>query len=74
MKPQQIERYINSLKNHNIDINALYDNNGRDDNYLNILLNLRKLPDAIDFLMGKGNEDCRRLEENAENNTNNIYD
>ena len=68
IEPQKIEQYIVSLKNHNIDINTLYDNNEGVDNYLNILLNLRKLPDAIDFLMGKGDEDCRRLEENAGNN------
>ena len=58
--------YINNLKKYDVDIDLLYE----PDNYLNILLILKKNPDSISFLIGKNQQVCKILEEAAFYNDN----
>ena len=62
---ENLMKYIDNLRENNIDIDILYDKNYHYDNYLNILLNLKEEPKAISFLLEKNEDDCKSLKEAA---------
>ena len=62
----KLREYINKLKENKIEIELLYENKNEKNNYLNILKNLNKQPDAIQFLI-KTN-DCKILQDAASEN------
>ena len=57
---------IKDIKLYSIDIGILYDKNNKEDNYLKILLLLKKQPEAIIFLTKINYDMCRNLEEIVE--------
>ena len=67
---EDLMRYIDRLKQNNINIDILYDKNYNYDNYLNILLNLNEEPKAIVFLLERNEDDCNALQEAAGNDDN----
>ena len=54
---------INGLKSYSNDIDTLYDKNLKEDNYLNILLKLKRHPEALILFEEKKFNDCHSLEE-----------
>jgi len=54
---------INDLKSYSIDIDTLYDKNLKEDNYLNILLKLKRHPEALMLYEEIKFKDCHSLEE-----------
>ena len=62
----KLGEYINKLKENKIDLEILYENKNQINNYLNILKNLNKQPDSIQFLI-KTN-DCKTLQDAAAEN------
>ena len=59
-----INNAISNLKKNSINIDLLYDDNFKGDNYLSILLTLKEQPEALKFLLKeKIDEDCRNLQE-----------
>ena len=63
-----LSEYINDLKKNNIDIDILYKKEEKFDNYINILLALKKVPESITFLINFRLDDCRALQEAAADN------
>ena len=59
---EELKKYIENLKQNNIDIDILYDKNYKYDNYINILLNLKEEPKAISFLLEKNIDNCNNME------------
>ena len=58
-----ILKSINDLKSYSIDIDTLYDKNLKEDNYLNILLKLKRHPEALMLYEEIKFNDCHSLEE-----------
>ena len=54
---------VGDLKSYSIDIDALYDNNLKEDNYLNILLKLKEHPESILLFKKIKFSDCVSLKE-----------
>ena len=58
-----ISKDINYLKQYDIDIDILYNDNYKNNNYINILMRLKEQPDSIQFLLERSIDDCRKLQE-----------
>ena len=56
-----MKKYIQNLKDNNIDIEILYNKNYEYDNYINILLDLKEEPKAIAFILDKNEDDCNEM-------------
>ena len=56
-----LKKYIQNLKDNNIDIEILYNKNYEYDNYINILLDLKEEPKAIAFILDKNEDDCNEM-------------
>ena len=56
-----LKKYIQNLKDNNIDIELLYNKNYEYDNYINILLDLKEEPKAIAFILDKNEDDCNEM-------------
>ena len=56
---------IEILKSYKIDIDILYNENYKNNNYINILLKLKEQPDSVKFLLEKSIDDCRKLQESV---------
>jgi len=54
---------IKILKQYNIDIGILYNEDYKDNNYINILMKLKEQPDSVQFLLERNIDDCRKLQE-----------
>ena len=63
-----LKKYMNSLKEYNIDIDILNNKNYKYDNYLNILLYLNEMPESIKFLLKTKLDDVRKIQEVASSN------
>ena len=70
--PEELINYIDDLKKNNIDIDILYDKNYKQNNYLNIIFDLKEKPEAIPFLLNKNENDCYALQEVARDDGYNI--
>ena len=56
-----LKKYIQNLKDNNIDIEILYNKNYEYDNYINILLDLKEEPKSIAFILDKNEDDCNEM-------------
>ena len=63
-----LKKYIQNLKDNNIDIEILYNKNYEYDNYINILLDLKEEPKAIAFILDKNEDDCNEMKITNESN------
>ena len=67
-----ISKAINRLKKYDIDIDILYNENYKNNNYINILMKLKEHPDSIKFLLERNIYECRELMELVEVNSNSL--
>ena len=61
-----ISNAINCLKKYYIDINILYNENYKNNNYINILMKLKEKPNSIKFLLERNIYDCLELKKLVE--------